>query len=147
MEPRVQDGAEAPQEGCLPNEMSQGQCLQPPQQRDNPSSSFSSPTQVPPTQWTVQEVCAWLGARHGDLALLAAEHAVTGRALLRLTEGTLQRMGVAPCSRRWELLQELLGLRLQQELEELLSIVEGEQHPQGRGGAPTGGPRSPLSRE
>ncbi|OXB78555.1 UNVERIFIED_CONTAM: hypothetical protein H355_010035 [Colinus virginianus] len=94
-------------------------------------------SKVPPTQWTVQEVCAWLGARHGDLALLAAEHAVTGRALLRLTEGTLQRMGVTPCSRRWELLQELLGLRLQQELEELLSIVGGEQHPQGRGGAPT----------
>ncbi|XP_065587192.1 sterile alpha motif domain-containing protein 12-like [Cyrtonyx montezumae] len=134
MEPQVRDGAEVLQEGCLPNEMSQGQCLQPPQQ-------------VPPTQWTVQEVCAWLGARHGDLALLAAEHAVTGRALLRLTEGTLQRMGVAPCSRRWELLQELLGLRLQQELEELLSIVGGEQHPQGRGGVPTGGLRSPLSRE
>ena len=71
-------------------------------------------------------MCAWLGARHGDLAPLAAEHEVTGRALLRMTEGTLQRMGVEPCSRRWELLQELLGLRLQQELEELLCIVGRE---------------------
>ncbi|XP_010706331.1 sterile alpha motif domain-containing protein 12-like [Meleagris gallopavo] len=122
MEPRIQDGAKELQEGCLPNK-------------------------VPPAEWTVPEVCAWLSARHGDLAPLAAEHAVTGRALLRLTEGTLQRMGVAPCSRRWELLQELLGLRLQQELEELLCIVEGEQHPKGHGDVPTGGPRSPPSPE
>lgn len=85
----------------------------------------------PPAQWTVPEVCAWLGARRGDrdLAQLAAEHAVTGRALLRLTEGTLRRMGVAPRSRRRELLRELLGLRLQQELEELLSIAGGEHPP------------------
>lgn len=92
------------------------------------------PVQVsegPPAQWTVPEVCAWLGARRGDgdLAQLAAEHAVTGRALLRLTEGTLRRMGVAPRSRRRELLRELLGLRLQQELEELLSIAGGEHPP------------------
>ncbi|XP_015715234.1 sterile alpha motif domain-containing protein 12-like isoform X2 [Coturnix japonica] len=122
MEPRVQDGAEELQKGCLHKEVS-------------------------PAQWTVPEVCAWLGARHGDLAPLAAEHAITGRALLRLTEGTLQRMGVAPCSRRWELLQELLGLRLQQELEELLCIVGEEQHPRDHGDIPTAGPRSPPSPE
>ncbi|NXC40108.1 AVE protein, partial [Penelope pileata] len=106
MDPQVQDGAEALPEGCSPNE-------------------------VFPARWTVPEVCAWLGVRcgAGDLAQLAAEHALTGRALLRLTEGTLRRMGVAPRSRRRELLRELLGLRLQQELEELLSVVGGEQRP------------------
>ncbi|KFQ99288.1 Sterile alpha motif domain-containing protein 12, partial [Nipponia nippon] len=87
--------------------------------------------QRPAGQWTVAEVGAWLAARSGagELAELAQEHAVSGRALLRLTEGTLQRMGVAPRSQRRELLQELLQLRLQQELEELLSIVGGEHLP------------------
>lgn len=90
--------------------------------------------QRPAGQWTVAEVGAWLAARSGtrELAELAQEHAVSGRVLLRLTEGTLRRMGVAPRSRRRELLRELLRLRLQQELEELLSIVEGE-HPPPRG--------------
>ncbi|XP_064304463.1 sterile alpha motif domain-containing protein 12-like isoform X1 [Phalacrocorax carbo] len=79
----------------------------------------------PAGQWTVAEVGAWLAARSGsaELAELAREHDVSGRALLRLTEGTLRRMGVAPRNRRRELLRELLRLRLQQELEELLSIV------------------------
>lgn len=90
--------------------------------------------QRPAGQWTVAEVGAWLAARSGtrELAELAQEHAVSGRVLLRLTEGTLRRMGVAPRSRRRELLRELLRLRLQQELEELLSIVGGE-HPPPRG--------------
>lgn len=74
---------------------------------------------------------AWLAARSGteELVGLVQEHEVSGRVLLRLTDGTLRRMGVAPRSRRRELLRELLRLRLQQELEELLSIVGGEHHP------------------
>ncbi|NWZ47422.1 SAM12 protein, partial [Haliaeetus albicilla] len=108
MDTRVQDGAEALLEGCPMAEVSR-----------------------PAGQWTVAEVGAWLAARSGtrELAELAQEHAVSGRVLLRLTEGTLRRMGVAPWSRRRELLRELLRLRLQQELEELLSIVGGEHPP------------------
>ncbi|NXJ55348.1 SAM12 protein, partial [Spizaetus tyrannus] len=107
MDTRVQDGAEALLEGCPTAE------------------------QRPAGQWTVAEVGAWLAAQSGtrELAELAQEHAVSGRVLLRLTEGTLRRMGVAPRSRRRELLRELLRLRLQQELEELLSIVGGEHPP------------------
>ncbi|NXQ92945.1 SAM12 protein, partial [Sagittarius serpentarius] len=106
MDTRVQDGAEALLEGC-------------------PAAEH------PAGQWTAAEVGAWLAARSGagDLAELAQEHAVSGRVLLRLTEGTLRRMGGAPRSRRRELLRELLRLRLQQELEELLSIVGGEHSP------------------
>lgn len=92
--------------------------------------------QRPAGQWTVAEVGAWLAARSGagELAELAHRHSVSGRALLRLTEGTLRRMGVSPRSRRRELLRELLQLRLRQELEELLSIVGGEHPPRwGRG--------------
>ncbi|KAM9616674.1 sterile alpha motif domain-containing protein 12-like isoform 2-T2 [Morphnus guianensis] len=109
MDTRVQDGAEALLEGCPTAEVSEGARWE----------------QRPAGQWTVAEVGAWLAARSGtpELAELAQEHAVSGRVLLRLTEGTLRRMGVAPRSRRRELLRELLRLRLQQELEELLSIV------------------------
>ncbi|XP_069662633.1 sterile alpha motif domain-containing protein 12-like [Haliaeetus albicilla] len=109
MDTRVQDGAEALLEGCPMAEVSEGAGWE----------------QRPAGQWTVAEVGAWLAARSGtrELAELAQEHAVSGRVLLRLTEGTLRRMGVAPWSRRRELLRELLRLRLQQELEELLSIV------------------------
>ncbi|KAM6366302.1 protein aveugle-like [Alca torda] len=95
MDTREQDGAEAAPEGC------------------------------PTAEWTVSEVGAWLAARSGagELTELAHQHAVSGRVLLRLTEGTLRRMGVSPRSRRRELLRELLRLRLRQELQELLSIV------------------------
>ncbi|XP_074009771.1 protein aveugle-like [Numenius arquata] len=83
------------------------------------------PERCPTTEWTVAEVGAWLAARSGagELAELAHQHAISGRVLLRLTEGTLRRMGVSPRSRRRDLLRELLRLRLQQELQELLSIV------------------------
>ncbi|KAM9017732.1 sterile alpha motif domain-containing protein 12-like isoform 1-T6 [Guaruba guarouba] len=106
MDTGVQDGAEASLEGC-------------------PMSEESEEKQRPVAQWTVAEAGAWLAARSGagELLELAHEHDVSGRVLLRLTEGTLRRMGVTPRSRRRELLRELLQLRLQQELEELLSIV------------------------
>uniref|UniRef100_A0A8C3TXS8 SAM domain-containing protein n=1 Tax=Catharus ustulatus TaxID=91951 RepID=A0A8C3TXS8_CATUS len=69
----------------------------------------------PPAQaarlWSGSQVGSWL-AEHGGAAELAREHALTGRALLRLNEGSLRRMGVTPRSRRRELLRELLRLRL-----------------------------------
>ncbi|XP_023965348.2 sterile alpha motif domain-containing protein 12-like [Chrysemys picta bellii] len=82
----------------------------------------------PVAQWTVSEVCAWLSSRalgaRGPLVQAARSHAISGRALLRLTEGTLQRMGVAPGSQRRQLLQEVLQLRVQQEVQELLDIAD-----------------------
>ncbi|KAJ7341400.1 hypothetical protein JRQ81_005454 [Phrynocephalus forsythii] len=41
-----------------------------------------------------------------------------------MTEETLERMGVMPSRLRRELLQEVLYLRLQQEMEELLDITD-----------------------
>ncbi|XP_074751417.1 protein aveugle-like [Athene noctua] len=106
MDSGVQDGAEAPPEGCARVEVSEGE-------------------QRPAGRWSVAEVVAWLAARRGagGLAELAQEHALSGRVLLRLSEGTLRRVGVTPRRRRRELLRELLRLRLQQELEELLSVA------------------------
>ncbi|CAM5130627.1 unnamed protein product [Natator depressus] len=94
----------------------------------------------PVAQWTVPEVCAWLSSgalgAQGPLVQAARSHAISGRALLRLTEGTLQRMGVAPGRLRRQLLQEALQLRIQQEVQELLDIADGEGLPlRGAGGS------------
>ncbi|XP_053793407.1 sterile alpha motif domain-containing protein 12-like [Vidua chalybeata] len=106
MDPLEEDGAEAPLE-------------------ESPEAEGPEGPQRPAGQWSGAEVGSWLAAHGGaaGLAELAREHALTGRALLRLTEGSLRRMGVAPRSRRRELLRELLRLRLQQEVRELRSIA------------------------
>lgn len=105
-------------------------------QPGSPSPPAQGPEgpQRPAGRWSGAEVGSWLAAHGGPgaLAELAREHALTGRALLRLTEGSLRRMGVTPRSRRRELLRELLRLRLQQEVQELRSIAGGE-HPPRRG--------------
>ncbi|XP_074392431.1 sterile alpha motif domain-containing protein 12-like [Zonotrichia albicollis] len=103
MELPAEDGAQAPQEGSPEAEVPEG-------------------PQRPAGQWSGAEVGSWLAA-HGGAAELAREHALTGRALLLLTEGSLRRMGVAPRSRRRELLRELLRLRLRHEVQELRSIA------------------------
>ncbi|XP_068868015.1 sterile alpha motif domain-containing protein 10-like isoform X2 [Aphelocoma coerulescens] len=106
MEPPAQDGAEAPLERY-------------------PEAEGPEGPQRPEGRWSGAEVGSWLAAHGGSggLAELAREHALAGRALLRLTEGSLRRMGVTPRSRRRELLRELLRLRLQQEIQELRSIA------------------------
>lgn len=83
------------------------------------------------TQWTVPEVCAWLSNRHlgaqeGCLLEAANSHAISGKVLLRLTDETLKRMGITPGRLRQELLHEVLCLRIQQEMKDLLDITEGE---------------------
>ncbi|XP_039566145.1 sterile alpha motif domain-containing protein 12-like [Passer montanus] len=102
----TEDGAEAPQMG-------------------SPEAEGPEGPQRPAGQWSGAEVGSWLAAHGRDAALaeLAREHALTGRGLLRLTEGSLRRMGVTPRNRRRELLRELLRLRLQQEVQELRSIA------------------------
>ncbi|NWI87152.1 AVE protein, partial [Pitta sordida] len=92
-------------------------------------------------QWSVPEVGSWLVAHGGaeGLAELAHSHALTGRVLLRLTEGSLRRMGVTPRSRRRELLRELLRLRLHREIQELQSITREEQDPSGHCRVPRSG--------
>ncbi|XP_015746717.1 sterile alpha motif domain-containing protein 12-like [Python bivittatus] len=83
----------------------------------------------PVAQWTAAEVCAWLrgkmlGAPSSPLLEAANSHAISGKALLRLSEETLERMGIVPKSLREDLLQEILLLRIQQEMEELLDISD-----------------------
>ncbi|XP_042302178.1 sterile alpha motif domain-containing protein 12-like [Sceloporus undulatus] len=88
-------------------------------------------TRRPVAQWSVVDVCAWLGRGPlgpPDSPLLEAahRHAISGKALLRLTEETLERMGIAPKTLCQALLREICHLRLQQEMEELLDIMDNE---------------------
>lgn len=88
-------------------------------------------TKLSVAEWTVSEVCAWLdsrplGAHGGPLLEAASNHAISGKALLRLTEKSMERMGIVPQSLRQQLLHEVLCLRIQQEMEDLLDITDGE---------------------
>ncbi|XP_030324677.1 protein aveugle-like [Calypte anna] len=122
---------------------------------EEPLEQWPTTEQRPVGHWSVAEVGSWLAARGwaGDLVEVARDHHVSGRVLLRVTEGTLQRMGVTPGGRRRDLLRDVLRLRLQQELRDLLSIAAGEPSPHGPGTRGAVGARagrcsaSPLSPE
>ncbi|XP_053317206.1 sterile alpha motif domain-containing protein 12-like [Spea bombifrons] len=81
----------------------------------------------PVCEWTVQDVCCWLhtGPLQDGVGLVQAAftHSINGRALLRLTDENLQRMGVHRQDLRRVILLEVLELRLQQELQQLLYIT------------------------
>ncbi|KAM9316315.1 sterile alpha motif domain-containing protein 12-like [Gastrophryne carolinensis] len=83
----------------------------------------------PVSDWTVQDVCNWLQygplQNNAGLVQTAYTHDISGRALLRLTDELLQRMGIHQGSVRRAILVEVLELRLQQELQQLLYITEG----------------------
>ncbi|XP_069035766.1 sterile alpha motif domain-containing protein 12-like isoform X2 [Lepisosteus oculatus] len=76
--------------------------------------------------WTVEDVYEWVKGQypcHQAAFLLAIEnHAVSGRALLRISKNTLERMGVGP-EQHPEILYGVLLLRLQEEVENLNDIV------------------------
>ncbi|XP_072266436.1 sterile alpha motif domain-containing protein 12-like [Pyxicephalus adspersus] len=82
----------------------------------------------PVSDWTVQDVCSWLqyGPLQNSAGLVQAAytHDISGRALLRLSDDLLQRMGIHHESMRRIILVEVLELRLQQELQQLLLITE-----------------------
>ncbi|CAM9642124.1 uncharacterized protein LOC144940675 isoform X2 [Lampetra fluviatilis] len=83
----------------------------------------------PAYTWTLQEVCRWLKRNcphhYPSLLELFSQHDITGRALLRLNEGKLARMGVHRESQRQELLQQLLQLRLREEAQQLSLLSRG----------------------
>ncbi|KAM4692764.1 sterile alpha motif domain-containing protein 12-like isoform 1-T3 [Discoglossus pictus] len=104
-------------------------------QDDHPSSWVVSQNseeediwEKPVREWTVQDVCHWLqfGPLQDGAGLVQAAytHNISGRTLLRLTDDLLQRIGVQQDSLRRVILTEVLELKLQQELQELLHIAE-----------------------
>ncbi|XP_073529720.1 sterile alpha motif domain-containing protein 12-like isoform X3 [Phyllobates terribilis] len=83
----------------------------------------------PVSDWSVQDVCSWLqyGPLQNAAGLVQAaySHHISGRALLRLTDNLLQRMGIQE-NLRQSILVEVLELKLQQEIQQLLMITECE---------------------
>ncbi|XP_078069102.1 sterile alpha motif domain-containing protein 12-like [Mustelus asterias] len=77
----------------------------------------------PVALWTEDEVCEWIRSqcpRHSSIFVEAiSEHAISGRALLRLTAGKLEQMGIAQENHRQSLLKEILQLRMQDDVESL----------------------------
>ncbi|MGH0137497.1 UNVERIFIED_CONTAM: hypothetical protein FKN15_063881 [Acipenser sinensis] len=77
--------------------------------------------------WTVEEVHAWVRLQFPccDTSFLLAivNHAISGRALLRLTDSKLERMGIVQEQQRHDILQDVLPLRVREELDNLNEIV------------------------
>ncbi|XP_033861403.1 sterile alpha motif domain-containing protein 12-like [Acipenser ruthenus] len=77
--------------------------------------------------WTVQKVHSWARLQfpccQTSFLLAIVNHAISGRALLRLTDSKLERMGIAQEQQRHDILQEVLSLRVIEELDNLNEIV------------------------
>ncbi|XP_007898658.1 sterile alpha motif domain-containing protein 12-like isoform X2 [Callorhinchus milii] len=80
----------------------------------------------PVSLWTEEEVCEWIRnqyPRHYPLFVEAvSKHAISGRVLLRLTAGKLKRIGIHEESQCEALLQEILQLRIQDDVGSLTAI-------------------------
>ncbi|XP_032875096.1 sterile alpha motif domain-containing protein 12 isoform X2 [Amblyraja radiata] len=93
----------------------------------------SNPGQVklskPVALWTQQEVCKWLKKHCSNQYQTYIEsfkqHDITGRALLRLTDKKLERMGIAQETQRQHVLQQVLHLRVREEVRNLQLLTQG----------------------
>ncbi|KAM6164537.1 LOW QUALITY PROTEIN: sterile alpha motif domain-containing protein 10 [Rhynchocyon petersi] len=84
----------------------------------------------PVVLWSQQDVCKWLKKHcpHNYLVYVEAfsQHAITGRALLRLNAEKLQRMGLAQDAQRQEVLQQVLRLQVREEGRSLQLLSQGQ---------------------
>eukprot|EP00079_Xenopus_tropicalis_P012962 XP_002940618.2 PREDICTED: sterile alpha motif domain-containing protein 12 isoform X2 [Xenopus tropicalis] len=84
--------------------------------------------------WTQHDVCKWLRKHCPNQYQLYSdsfkEHDITGRALLRLTEKKLERMGITQESQRQHVLQQVLHLKVREEVRnlQLLTQTPAELH-------------------
>ncbi|XP_027897054.1 sterile alpha motif domain-containing protein 12-like isoform X2 [Xiphophorus couchianus] len=80
----------------------------------------------PVSSWSVEQVLEWIQKQHPGLMETLykgiIKHDISGRALLRLREHHLQLLGVADDEQQQEILQNLLLLRVQEEINELNDI-------------------------
>uniref|UniRef100_A0A3B3Z3Z9 SAM domain-containing protein n=1 Tax=Poecilia mexicana TaxID=48701 RepID=A0A3B3Z3Z9_9TELE len=80
----------------------------------------------PVSSWSVEEVLEWIQEQHPGLMETLykgiIKHDISGRALLRLREHHLQLLGVEDDEQQQEILQDLLLLRVQEEINELNDI-------------------------
>uniref|UniRef100_A0A672IEW1 SAM domain-containing protein n=1 Tax=Salarias fasciatus TaxID=181472 RepID=A0A672IEW1_SALFA len=82
------------------------------------------------SSWSVEEVLGWAQEQFPDhmnlLQKAIIKHAISGRALLRLKAHHLESLGVDDEDQQQEILQDILLLRVQEEISELSDICSGE---------------------
>ncbi|XP_068789257.1 sterile alpha motif domain-containing protein 12 isoform X2 [Struthio camelus] len=85
----------------------------------------------PVALWTQQDVCKWLKKHCPNQYQIYSEsfkqHDITGRALLRLTDKKLERMGIAQESLRQHILQQVLQLKVREEVRNLQLLTQGAE--------------------
>uniref|UniRef100_A0ABM5GCJ9 Sterile alpha motif domain-containing protein 12 isoform X1 n=1 Tax=Pogona vitticeps TaxID=103695 RepID=A0ABM5GCJ9_9SAUR len=116
----------------------------PKKQQAEPEASKSNIVKLtkPVALWTQQDVCKWLKKHCPNQYQIYSEsfkqHDITGRALLRLTDKKLERMGIAQESLRQHILQQVLQLKVREEVRNLQLLTQGrrpsEKEPRGRWG-------------
>uniref|UniRef100_A0A8C7E5L3 Sterile alpha motif domain containing 12 n=1 Tax=Naja naja TaxID=35670 RepID=A0A8C7E5L3_NAJNA len=85
----------------------------------------------PVALWSQQDVCKWLKKHCPSQYQIYSEsfkqHDITGRALLRLTDKKLERMGIAQESLRQHILQQVLQLKVREEVRNLQLLTQGQK--------------------
>ncbi|XP_061521298.1 sterile alpha motif domain-containing protein 12 isoform X2 [Phycodurus eques] len=83
----------------------------------------------PVALWTQQDVCKWLKKhcpnQHQIYSDSFKQHDITGRALMRLTDWKLERMGIIQEAERQNILQQALQLRVREEVRTLQLLTQG----------------------
>ncbi|XP_016136752.1 sterile alpha motif domain-containing protein 12-like isoform X2 [Sinocyclocheilus grahami] len=103
-----------------------------PPQRSISESELSRPGTVklskPVALWSQQDVCKWLKKhcpnQHQVYSDSFKQHDITGRALMRLTDRKLERMGIMQESQRQYILQQVLQLRVREEVRTLQLLTQ-----------------------
>ncbi|XP_034401336.1 sterile alpha motif domain-containing protein 12 [Cyclopterus lumpus] len=104
----------------------------PPPHRSVSESELSRPGYVklskPVALWTQQDVCKWLKKhcpnQHQIYSDSFKQHDITGRALMRLTDRKLERMGIMQEVQRQHILQQVLQLRVREEVRTLQLLTQ-----------------------
>ncbi|XP_075995719.1 sterile alpha motif domain-containing protein 12 isoform X2 [Genypterus blacodes] len=103
-----------------------------PPRRSVSESELSRPGYVklskPVALWTQQDVCKWLRKhcpnQHQIYSDSFKQHDITGRALMRLTDRKLERMGIMQEAQRQHILQQVLQLRVREEVRTLQLLTQ-----------------------
>ncbi|XP_030074202.1 sterile alpha motif domain-containing protein 12 [Microcaecilia unicolor] len=102
----------------------------PKRQQTEPEMSKANTVKLtkPVALWTQQEVCKWLKKHCPNQYQIYSDsfkqHDITGRALLRLTDKKLERMGIAQESQRQHVLQQVLQLKVREEVRNLQFLTQ-----------------------
>ncbi|XP_073186375.1 sterile alpha motif domain-containing protein 12 isoform X2 [Lepidochelys kempii] len=92
----------------------------PKRQHVEPETSKSGTVKLtkPVALWTQQDVCKWLKKHCPN------QYQIYSRALLRLTDKKLERMGIAQESLRQHILQQVLQLKVREEVRNLQLLTQ-----------------------